>query len=247
MLPTSEYIGLMEHALGRSADPRHDLYATLNRAGRALTTCHSWAWRSGSAVIPSVSGQQYLDLPEDYGRFTKATVPNTGAFPGIVCVSLDEIYTRRAMVTYAATTGLLYAAFPWWQQRANADSGMTRRAQIWPTPSSNGVPTVTLYYERTWVDLSAADQSQPPEIPDIFESALVDLARAFACAIEYADPNNMRPMPDPLTFPSVVRLMAEDGSGNGWTMPRGGASVRMRRGPAGNNRNENLTVPMAVN
>ena len=250
MLTVSDYIGLIGHAIGKTpdtVDSRHDLYQTLNRAGRAITNCHAWSWRTGKAILPCVNGQDYLDLPEDYGRFLTATVPTSGSFPLLQVVSLEEIYRRRSMTMFVSTTGILYAAFDYWERPTTRDTAPTPRAQLWPTPNADGVPTVTLSYERAWVDVSAADVSEAPPIPPAFEQALVDAARAFACALEAADIHNPSPAPDVRQLPEIIRLMSgDDPSGSGWTSPRGGAGSRMRRSRS-SSAQENLIVPMQVN
>lgn len=244
MLTAADYIAQMRHALGKTPSAQLNLFEVFNRAGRALVTCHDWTWRDAVATLPAVADQNWVALPEDYGRFLSVTVPASGSYPSIVVVSLAEIARRRAMLAQADNSGVVHMALPTRADRANLEVASTYKAELWPTPTTAASPTITLRYLRGWSSIPSADPNRVPDIPEYFEQALADIARVYVALQENFDPNDPRPMPDVREMPEVRRLMAEDGSRGGWGgPPKGGVGTRMSQRRSF----ENLNVPLNVN
>lgn len=231
----------MQHGIGKQPDARHDLFATFNRAGRALVNCHEWSWRRTYTDLVAVADQAYIELPDDYGRYQKATVQSNGGLGEIIVSELADIMALRASGSVGVSSRV-YVYFPSYTPRVNLEVARRARVELYPTPSEAGSPTITLAYMAKWVDCPSADKNRTPPIPEEFEEALIDIARAFAATLENSDPNFPAPMPEVRNFPSVQRLMVEDGGRNGDVQMRGGAGSRPRYTEPGTDDREITTI-----
>lgn len=180
-----QYVDLMAHKIGKTPDPRHDLWDTLNDAGRHLFLEAPFLWRGEpSRSIPAVAGQNYVLLPDDFHSIMHVTCTPTSLWP-VQEVSLDFIMDmRRGATPLASVMGGMCISVQSYSTQATADSQPVERMELYPTPTADGNPTFLLSYKRTWRELAAADSSAVPNIPTEAENALVCLSRAMACARE---------------------------------------------------------------
>lgn len=180
MLTATQIVDLMSHAIRATADTRHDLWATLNRAGRALVSSREWSWRRvGPTQVSGLIGVSSLALPANFSRLL--TIHRDDQDGGFALVGLEELVRARAIGTGDATV-LLH--FPTWTQQAAATDVLVMKAEMWPASGANGSPSFTMVYLKDWTELSSAAPTALPAIPAAFENALVLLARAYAVQIE---------------------------------------------------------------
>lgn len=213
----------MEHALGKTPSPKHNLWDALNRAGRALVTAHQWTWRQVTMqTVVGVADQDYIELPSDFGTCIWITAP------GLVLYKVQQVPVAQIQQMQQTVTinngSQFYVAFGY--VSAQNGSVPTPRMYIYPTPTSDNAPTFALSYNRRWVDLSATRPDQIPSIPDDYENALVLGARALACQLENQD-LTIEVAQYPL---EIQRLIAEDSSQQTmWGPMRGGANDRYQQ------------------
>lgn len=230
MLNAGEIIGLMQHALGKVPDSRHNLWATLNRAGRALYLESDWGFRTQAFSLPAVANQAYIELPDDWGGILDVSIPAVGTFTYIQQTSLRDILALRANATLGSITGVVRVFFPMWSGQASIEDQPTSRAELYPTPSVAAQPTLTGYYTRVWKNiaydpvLNTGDNEAIPNLPDEFEQALVSKARGLAWSTENQQPS----IDDTLYAAELQRLKLDDeGAQKDFGRPRGGASSRL--------------------
>lgn len=185
MRTAEQIIDMMKHAIGGTPDSRHDLWATLNEAGRALTNWSRWSWRfAGPTTLIFETENEKFALPEDFGEIDAcaATTPTVV----IRIVSSSEIMWMRSRNIRSGY--VYYIHFPEWT--APSDSGDSQRPQgmIWPLNTIENTP-IQITYWRRWVELKSTDPSAYPAIPAEYERALVLLARDFALCYQTDQPS----------------------------------------------------------
>lgn len=185
MLSAATIVGYMTHGIGRTPDSRHSLYASLNRAGRALMTEHAWSWRTvENVLIPAVADQAWIDLPSDFGDLLEVTQSGIG---GNVCLTtLADLQRMREISTGSGVLGgtVWYVAFGGSYGSADGLPNGRERVGIYPTPTTDAEPTICLTYRKRWRDISENDTTAKPNVPDDFEGVLILRARAEAKALE---------------------------------------------------------------
>lgn len=228
MLRASDYIDLMRHALGKTPDPRHDLWATLNRAGRQLTTVHPWTWRRrGPIDLPAVAGQRHIDLPDDFASIISVTVDNTASanyfrVEQVPVHFIQDLYQNRLPLGDVG----FYVAFESYAPQRSRDEAPRRRLLCYPEPTEDLNPTLRVIYDQRWRELTKNDQDAVPNIPEEFEDALVSLARAKAYRLE----NNDASIDEQSAADEIQRLVREDGrTQKEYGHMIGGASSRRER------------------
>ncbi len=205
---TTDYLDLMKHALGKTPDSRHRLLHTFNDAGRALVNAHQWRWRARNRVMLNlVSGQPYIELPEDFGELVDINVDNAQTFT-VIPTTIADINRRRAWGQYDALS--LFVAFDSGHETNSDEDGiMENRAEIYPTPASSRSDIVVSYFAK-WVDMDENDGDRVPLIPRDWERSLVLFARSFAVDIEnQIDPYENRALFGPIG--EIERLKEVDG------------------------------------
>lgn len=223
MKTIGDYILLMKHALGKTPATGHDLYSTLNEAGRHLFSMHEWGWcHQGPYTLATISGQEYIDLPDDFGTVVQLYQPTT-TVNSLQTVTLQELaLLRQASV---GTGAFAYSiAFTSSAPAANAGLAPTKRALIYPAPSADGTPSISMIYRRAWVDVTEANANDYPSIDRECEGLLSMLAQDRAYLME-----NKRTLFDPgVVDAEFMRVRANDGSKQWMVGPlRGGARDRM--------------------
>jgi len=182
MRTTQDYLDMMGHSLGKTPDSRHKLIDTLNDAGRALVNAHEWTWKTRSGkVLELVAGQDYVDLPADFGAVLSVT--SVGGSPiSIHLTSIEDIAMRRAWDNYDSLN--LFIAFESGSEGLTDEDGVVEnQAPVWPTPAS-ARSDLRLAYRSKWVDLESEDPDRVPVIPRDWERSLMLFANAFAWDIE---------------------------------------------------------------
>lgn len=207
MLTVTRHLELMGHALGKTAQSRHRLIESLNNAGVRLFNEHSWNWRlRGPVQVPVVAGQQWIDLPADFGHHISVYVDNTNpsvGFRKVIVTSLEHLTELREQ-SVGRDLGDMFVAPGLWGGSGEA----LPRWLVWPTPAVSGQPTLSLIYRAKWKALTEGDPEAVPNIPEFAERALMLAARAEAQLVEFQDPQSA----DEIAYREEIdRLKAEDG------------------------------------
>lgn len=226
MKTIGDYILLMKHALGKTPATGHDLYSTLNEAGRELFTMHEWTWcHQGPYELSAVSGNDYIELPDDFGTLVALYQPSS-TVNAIQTVTLQELTMLRQ--SSIGTGSYAYSiAFASSVPPANAGQKQKKRALIYPEPTTNGTPAITIIYRRAWVDVTEANANDYPGIDRDAEGLFSMLAQERAYLME-----NKRPLFEPGVIDrEFARVKTADGSKQWNYGPlRGGANDRMVAG-----------------
>lgn len=208
MQTAQEIVDAIGFAVGKTTstmDSRIDLWAIANQAGRALYSRFGWTWRShGPVALAGVSGQDYIALPADFARALKVTAAS-GLTP-VETVTPDRIMEYRQDLLAVSGVGVVYVSFIAWSSQVNGVAGPAPRMDLYPTPASDGEPSLLLRYERKWKELSENDPDAHPNIPDEAELALVYKGMAIVKTLLEDNPGPMEQSYEA----EVSRLILED-------------------------------------
>jgi hypothetical protein len=176
---------LMEHAVGATPDSRHNLYETLNRAGRFCTDYALWSWRlAGPVALTVQADEKFVALPSDFGRVHTITSPS-GGVDSVVETSLGEILQLHADAIHLLD-GRWHINVPPFTVIDQGSGTALPRAMLYPTPTSTGSPQLELTYYRRWINVATdgTQDSLRPALPDDFEDALVNLCRGYCIDLQ---------------------------------------------------------------
>lgn len=158
----------------------HNIWDDLNAAGSQLFTAHDWPWRfSGPIALPVTAGQDFLLLPADFANLMEAWIPDVGIFNVLRSVSLSQYAQLRSLDAFGITAYALYIHWPAWEQGA-AEDPPERRALLYPTPVTDGDPTIQLTYKRRWRRITRDDDKARPNVPQEWMLALAYQTTAVA-------------------------------------------------------------------
>jgi hypothetical protein len=191
MLRASDFISLMRHGLGKTPDPRHNLWQTFNRAGRTLVNMHDWTWRRrGPIDFPVVAETRFFELPLDWGHLISCNVDNTTS-ANYFRVELASVEFIQQLYQHRLPLGDVgfYIAFPGSQPQRSKDEGPRKVAHFYPEPTEDGNPTLRILYNQAWVEIEENDNDAVPNIPEDFEDTLILMARVKAWRLEYSNPS----------------------------------------------------------
>ena len=228
-LTNTQLQALLTHALGKSPATGHVMLHTLNRAGRWLVTAHAWSWRHRvSTTFAAVASQAYIALPTTFGQvidcIVNLSLVPTG-FRQVEIVSLSHIADLRQRFSTLGD-GVLYIAFPGYTQSDTATVHPIARAEVFPTPTANGDPTMELTFLQKWRELTSTG-SDEANIPDDFENLLVLKSRLMALQVE--NPDGSWPDLRAELQEELARMVLEDESRQEEVGPLiGGAAARSR-------------------
>lgn len=206
------------HAVGRtitSVDSRIKPWAVFNRAGNAVFTRHRWSWRSQEVTLAAVADQSYITLPQDFS----AMVAVTSTSGTVQVVSRARILELQQSAVTTSGNGGWFLCFDGWDRQANPELLPLPRLDVYPTPTADGTPTLTLEYQRTWRRMVATDPSGIPNLPDRLEWALVLKCRSMFKALHFEDPG----AEEALYESEIQRLIVEDVPQMNYGRMRGGA------------------------
>lgn len=203
MRTISQHVGLIQHAVGATPDSRHDLYHTLNRAGRMLTRIRSWWWRLVPGVsLPAVISSTDIALPSDFQ--TLDTIALSSGLGPVYCLTPDQYTQAKANASAGATeygTRVLLPVMTY----ADETGAETKVLRMLTAATANGSPTFLISYYREWFDVTSANDADYPHIPPDFDDALMLAARA--CALDLQDQMESHEM---MRFREEVALLAAE-------------------------------------
>lgn len=174
MMTVAQFIASMDHCLGRTAKAEVPALVSFNQAGRHLFDAHDWAWRFSECTVRAVAGQTTIELPMDFGDCLTCRVSNSGA--GVVSVVGSQRFAEIAGGNDVSPGGYV-ATFGTAAPVVGEVGPLRPVVRIYPTPVSDGVPTLRIAYQRRWVDVTEPGAAAVPPIPPEFERALELMAR----------------------------------------------------------------------
>lgn len=211
MLTHQGHLDAMHHAAGGAPDsgqsaPRLTLLTLYNQAGRALFTEHAWNWRVVTAKPPfsTVAGQEWIDLPADFGNPVAVAVHGNSGFR-VILTTLDEIMRmRQGQIGYGG--GGSYVTFEGNGPAAPDGSAGPRRMGLYPTPTDS-IPAFDCAYQSKWVEAVPGKLDLFPNIQPEYEAALMYKGRALARNLV----RQSSTIEEGMYAGEILRLKAEDG------------------------------------
>lgn len=227
MKTAGEIIALMQHRIGKTPAAGHSLWDDLNAAGEELYTHHDWSWRvTGPAALVARAGQEHLKLPHDWGNLMEAWIPDIGVFNLLNNITLHEYARIKSTESVGYALGTLHVYWPAYES-ISAEDPPEPRALIFPTPTTDGIPTVQVVYKRVWREIDEDDDAARPNVPQRWMNVLADLAVAIAWRREM---DSLAPE-EGKAAEAIARLVLEDSRTPGRTgIMTGGAGRRLRHG-----------------
>jgi hypothetical protein len=215
LLTVLEFISLMQHAIGRTPAPGHNLRQTFNRAGRRLVDQFEWSWKTPAPVNLTVLagdvGNDFIRLDAAHGvtTFTHLTSMRAGNRDVQMLLPAELLAIKQS--GYNPYSGLVASIL--------TDVVPTALGSTLPVPrlwlvdplvtADIGRTIGTMLYRRGWQDVATAgtaDDAKVPPIPDSWEDALVCLSRGMAYALEFNTEH-----PDMARYANAVQdLIARD-------------------------------------
>lgn len=168
------------HAMGSTTDSvpsTWDVDEIINDGGVLLYSAHDWAFRIRPPVGMSfTAGQDYIDLPTDYGSLVGFQMDNTLNF-SLTGTTPQQILDLRSTTVTVSQQNFWYAIMQPAQRDRKLPPGPPRM-ELWPTPSSDQANIMTIIHRAKWQKLY--DDKDVADVPDYCESLLIQCVRGFA-------------------------------------------------------------------
>jgi hypothetical protein len=162
-----------------------------NVAGGLLVGGRQWKYTlTGTIVLPSVAGQDWIELPGDFAAFIGHPRVPEAVYHTFTMTTLDAINEKR---TYALQEFGHYSGAIVWREKDLTSTPPDRRRvpglEVYPTPTEDLTEFLRGYYRRRWEDLGSAEDDIP--IPRYMEPVLIQYVRAVARGWEEEDEGSM--------------------------------------------------------
>jgi len=131
-----------------------------------------------------VAGQNFVELPLDFGRLISVEVPNS-LQTTVQLTTLSDVQYLRGSALNDPFRYHVAVTFP--TQSNNTEAPLPPRLDIWPEPAVDEENALLAVYLATWKELR--DFDSVANIPIDVESLLVSLIQVMAKA--YADPQQI--------------------------------------------------------
>lgn len=171
---------LVEATLG-GAPETAGVSAIINAAGNALYAMHEWDWLLRPTVdLGTIADQSYINLPSDFGRLEDVLASSRLEITTLISPSemirwrRGDYYTPRGYVATISTV--------------NTAGALTKRLELYPTPSATDADALQLAYRACWVDVEdgTAGATKLP-IDRACDLLFLDVLAAVAKGIEEDD------------------------------------------------------------
>jgi len=194
-----------QYTVGGTIDPRLDVDAICNEAGRYLFDLHSWNWRLRPPVgVDFHNGQGFVLLPKDFGstgEVLSLDMSETLSYRAEP-VDISEIAQLRELASGDTTYSYRYAlVFP--GQYTSTSAPDVPRLEIYPTPTSDEENAATLTYRASWRDLTQGNEVA--NVPTSFDFLLKQIVGAYAKSYVNDDPRELEMIPQSSTFDRMAR------------------------------------------
>ena len=152
----------------------------INQAGRWFVAHHDWNWRVGPEIaISSVSGQDYIEFPVDFGSMVAYQVIS-GLNYGIEMTTPQIIADRRAS-SVTISQNYFWGTISHPPRPDSKTQPPPPRLELWPSPASSVEDFMRLWYRVKWHELD--EITDAANVPDYCEFALAMTCRAFASGL----------------------------------------------------------------
>ena len=196
-LLAGEALDIVRHALGGEVHSAITGLRVLNETGRWLYSARPWVFLRGAMESLSfTSGQDYIDLPEDFGAIVavdradgfhsslsmvtpetllelRTTTPVAAAFKFWGCVTWDH-----ADIEGSASVSGGYTVTPTTAAEARAKKRPTPRLEVYPQPSATNTGALLLMYTRGWRQV--LEDTDTIFVPEWLEGVYLRAARIWA-------------------------------------------------------------------
>lgn len=212
MLTFGRYIEMMGHALGKTPDSRHQLYDTLNQAGRALWTAgmrqpfiHEWSWtKKTNKTIEIPALVDAVVLPRDFGNYQSAKLSTTAA-GSVLVIDRDKMQEYRSLQSTPSLN--LYLCFDSEPVQLRGTGPARKTMQVYPQQSAARTD-LKVTYRAQWAEIDASDADATPPFDPDYERLFMMVARAFAVETENRrDPFEKGPIAEELERLVLLDLM----------------------------------------
>lgn len=197
----SNYKAAIVHALGSNPATGETAGELANDALQQLCHMHPWNWNRGGPVsLDLTTGQDYIELPQDFGVVESVTYPGTIARQ-MIPTTISDIQRMRSylvmppsfMFYYAVNSGQTEEDFitrtGGTPNPADPTQGLSINVlEIYPTPTNTVTDAISLVYRRS-IDRMELD-ADIPAIPPWMDYALDLLCRSLAVTLEDDNPQN---------------------------------------------------------
>lgn len=201
----ADYVQL---TLGGPAAAALPTLTLVNLAGRHMVGMSQWRWlMRGPTPIGTVNGQEYVELPTDYG--TMIEMAGSVNIWDIVWVGLGEITSLRAHYPQNAVYGPYRGAVS--LAPASGSTLPRWRVELYPTPNSTNATAFSLAYRAQWEEITQ-DTSYLP-IPLYCETLFIRILQSFARGYMEEDQGTLSARLSELsTCPELVAATRQDRS-----------------------------------
>lgn len=156
-------------------EPSVPMLTLVNRAGAYLCDMHSWTWlvRPG-AKLNLVSGNEYVKLPDDFGRMYAQPKPTTvSTVVSMELTSMEEYLRYRQDYMDGGPHYMGVVVYV-----KDQDGVFGPKIQIWPIPLDTTQDAFRMAYLARWVDLTSDTEVLP--IPSWLEGFFLEVLFAYA-------------------------------------------------------------------
>jgi hypothetical protein len=162
------WLRLIRHTLGGSSSI--EPLKILNRCGVWLCSAHRWKWLERPPVpMHLTQGQEYVVLPDEC--VSLITVEGGGTQVSFEPTSVSEVMSLRRGIG-VATSAYVYAL-------VYEPGTLARRLELYPTPTSNGLDSISVHYRAGWTRCTSDDSDVvvPEFVEPLLDAAVVEYAR----------------------------------------------------------------------
>lgn len=154
-------------------------YGVLNKAGTDFHNAHSWGFADATtASIEVVSGSDWIRLPDDFVQLVSLETTNLGK-DAVAVVSASRMNQLRSELVEGTST-FWYLCFEGGPEVTTPGDGGECWAQVYPTPTQDGSPSLRITYERGWRKVPEGETGAKLNIRPWCESVFLDFCENAA-------------------------------------------------------------------
>jgi len=174
------------HAIGNEPATGVTTINIVNDALQWFASQHEWSWRLGGPVtMDFVSGQNFVELPQDFESIESLTYPGAVARQ-MLTTTIQQIEYLRAQTTEPPGYTYYYAVNDGSIDDDDRGAGLGLKVlELYPSPNVNVTDALSMTYRRSVDQLVLSDDI--PQIPYWCDFAFEMACRAFAHVVEDDD------------------------------------------------------------
>lgn len=183
------YKAIVEQTIGATPSTGFTTTEIVNDALKHLETMHSWNWlMAGPRSLSLTAGQNYVELPADFAEMESLQYPGTFV-RSMLPTTLIELEMLRSIQVFPPAFAYYYATNLGAIDQTNPEDGLSvPTLELFPTPQSDEIDALTIWYRRKVSNLSS--DTDVPQFPDWIEPMFVQIVRHYAYLYEDDNPGN---------------------------------------------------------